>query len=781
MVKVKTKKPREGINKANHSMNPDRVKGQGGSNMRDKSTIRRLQMYRNFKPKRDRRGKIVQPAPFQSRLPSGSVARVEPKQTLVGNTRVVTQNALQTFQEELGKVMRDPYKVVMRQTQLPVTLLNETAKHARVHLLDTESFESTFGKKSIRKRPNMKVADMETLLAGVEASNSKYDVSKDSDLVTEVQDMKDEPLEVVFKAGQSKRVWNELYKVIDSSDVVVQVLDARDPLGTRCYQVEEYLRKEKPHKHLIFVLNKVDLIPVWVTKKWVAILSQDHPTMAFHASLTNPFGKGALINLLRQFGKLHQDHKQISVGFIGYPNTGKSSIINALRSKKVCNVAPIAGETKVWQYVTLMKRIYLVDCPGVVYPTASTPTDCVLKGVVRVEYVKAPEDYVAPMLDRIKPEYVKRTYKIEDWKNHEDFLEQVARKSGKLLKGGEPDISTVAKMVLNDFVRGKIPYFTKPPGSEGEGVDEKPCDKQEEKIPSEPVSEKPKVKQNLRKIQVDAEYVGEDVKDEDLSDGESDSELEREAEVEEEEGEATAAGRMPETAAETVSPPDREQQPSNSKGRQPVGNDQRAQTGHSDINKSSVKGKKSRKMVKQTESSVNSKQRKKSGKRNSHTPPDMEETSKRRNVHVDKNTGISMNITSGSSLVSCDNAVSQSAAVRSVEYRSSTSGNFRILDQTTTSTTDEAAPMKEINYDSKFFGCKVKQTGQVAVVEVVPVDKSKSDQRKRSTGRRADEKDNSLPSISSREKRKLARQERSKKIGVHFYKNTDVKNRSFRR
>lgn len=54
-------------------------------------------------------------------------------------------------------------------------------------------------------------------------------------------------------------------QVIDSSDVVVQVLDARDPLGTRCYQIERYMKKEKPHKHLIFVLNKVDLIPVWVT------------------------------------------------------------------------------------------------------------------------------------------------------------------------------------------------------------------------------------------------------------------------------------------------------------------------------------------------------------------------------------------------------------------------------------------------------------------------------------------------------------------------------------
>nr|KAF6378228.1 G protein nucleolar 2 [Myotis myotis] len=153
-------------------------------------------------------------------------------------------------------------------------------------------------------------------------------------------------------------------------------------MGTRCPHIETYLKKGKPWKHLIFVLNKCDLVPTWATKRWVAVLSQDYPTLAFHASLTNPFGKGAFIQLLRQFGKLHTDKKQISVGFIGYPNVGKSSVINTLRSKKVCNVAPIAGETKVWQDITLMCGLFLIDCPGVVYPCEDSETDIVLKGVV---------------------------------------------------------------------------------------------------------------------------------------------------------------------------------------------------------------------------------------------------------------------------------------------------------------------------------------------------------------------------------------------------------------
>jgi nuclear GTP-binding protein len=173
-----------------------------------------------------------------------------------------------------------------------------------------------------------------------------------------------------------------------------------------------------------------------------------------------------LINLLRQFSKLHADKKQISVGLVGYPNTGKSSIINTLKSKKVCNVAPIPGETKVWQYITLMKRIYLIDCPGVVYGSSDdSETEIILKGVVRVENLPQPEEHIPAVLERVKKEYLSKTYSISEWEDHVDFLTQIAKKSGKLLKGGEADLGTVAKMVLNDWIRGRIPFYSIPPNT----------------------------------------------------------------------------------------------------------------------------------------------------------------------------------------------------------------------------------------------------------------------------------------------------------------------------
>eukprot|EP00878_Enallax_costatus_P006471 GHUV01006783.1.p1 GENE.GHUV01006783.1~~GHUV01006783.1.p1 ORF type:complete len:632 (+),score=243.18 GHUV01006783.1:348-2243(+) len=422
-------------------------------------------MY-NTRAIRDRKGKIIHEDLQSKELPT---TRIQPDRRWFGNTRVIGQKQLEQFREEMSSKINDSYTVLLREKKLPLQLLEDPerkvgGKQKRADLLGTQPFSDTFGPSRKRKKPKLSVEGYADLVQTAANSEQQFQ-SKAAGPQGDFEEFKDAARDAIFEKGQSKRIWGELYKVLDSSDVVIQVLDARDPEGTRCKFLEQHIRKNARHKHLLLLLNKCDLVPAWVTKRWLHHLSREYPTLAFHASITNAFGKGALLSLLRQLARLRSDKQAISVGFIGYPNVGKSSVINALRTKKVCKTAPIPGETKVWQYITLMKRIFLIDCPGVVYHgTKDSESDAVLKGVVRVEGLEDATQHVQQVLERVKPEYLKRAYRITSWTDSDDFLAQLARSTGKLLKGGDPDLNTAARIVLYDWQRGKIPFYTLPPG-----------------------------------------------------------------------------------------------------------------------------------------------------------------------------------------------------------------------------------------------------------------------------------------------------------------------------
>ncbi|KAK1582408.1 hypothetical protein Q3G72_014654 [Acer saccharum] len=469
MAKTTREKKTNMSGKPKHSLDVNRTDGKAGT--RTASTVRRLKMY-NTRPKRDRKGKILHHELQSKELPS---TRIQPDRRWFGNTRVVNQKELEFFRDELQSRMSSSYNVILREKKLPFSLLNDHQKQARVHLLDTQPFKDAFGPTTKRKRPKLLATDYESLIKRADGSQDafeeKYGASTSAE-GTEEDGFRDLVRHTMFEKGQSKRIWGELYKVIDSSDVVVQVLDARDPQGTRCYHLEKHLKEHCTHKHMILLLNKCDLIPAWATKGWLRVLSKEYPSLAFHASVTKSFGKGSLLSVLRQFARLKSDKQAISVGFIGYPNVGKSSVINTLRTKNVCKVAPIPGETKVWQYIALTKRIFLIDCPGVVYQNSDTETDIVLKGVVRVTNLADASEHIGEVLKRVKKEHLQRAYKIKNWVDDNDFLFQLCKSSGKLLKGGEPDLTTAAKMILHDWQRGKIPFFVPPPKLEDKSSEE---------------------------------------------------------------------------------------------------------------------------------------------------------------------------------------------------------------------------------------------------------------------------------------------------------------------
>lgn len=409
---------------------------------RSKSRANLTNMYNN-KPKHSAYGEILRPAHFQSKR--SKVAVIPPNFKLFTSTRTINMNEITEEKE------KSTYEVLIKKGQIPFSILSERKGKRKIVYRD------------INKTKKIKVEDFlfNKVKSTEEKENQENGKESTKNGQRDAKDLDDIREEDIQRPGRSKRIWNELYKVLDTSDVIIHVLDGRYPKMFLCNQIIDYVKKNE-HKNLILVINKVDLIPTTVTKKNLEILSKQFPTVAMHSkSLSNFYGKNNLMNLLRQYKKIFK--KTISVGFVGYPNTGKSSIINVLLNKKSTKTAPLAGETKNWQQVKLDKGIYLFDSPGIIdakdkfLKEGDLEFSAVLMGAVRVEKVKNPEIYVLELLEHAK-DGLEKKYKMKIT-NNDTFLDELSKKMGKLNKNGEGDIHLVSKMVLNDWVQGKIPFW----------------------------------------------------------------------------------------------------------------------------------------------------------------------------------------------------------------------------------------------------------------------------------------------------------------------------------
>lgn len=268
-VHKREKKAKPAASSSSSSSEPKRpgnLKLKGENFFRDAKKVKRLNMYKEGRAKHNARGDVVREATFQStEIPN---ARIQPDRRWFNSTRVISQDALINFREAMNEKKDDPYQFIMRKNKLPMSLLEEKTHVPTVKIVETESFQHTFGPKSQRKKPTLSISSLEELASSTEDSLKRYEdkLEEDAENAAHLEDgVSTQVKEAIFHKGTSKRIWNELYKVIDSSDVIIHVLDARDPVGTRCLSVQEYLKKEAPHKHLIYVLNKCDLVPNWVT------------------------------------------------------------------------------------------------------------------------------------------------------------------------------------------------------------------------------------------------------------------------------------------------------------------------------------------------------------------------------------------------------------------------------------------------------------------------------------------------------------------------------------
>ncbi|KAG1772037.1 P-loop containing nucleoside triphosphate hydrolase protein [Suillus occidentalis] len=263
-----------------------------------------------------------------------------------------------------------------------------------------------------------------------------------------------------------------LHKVIDQSDIVILVLDARDPEGCRSRLVEEEVRRrESEGKKLVFVLNKIDLVSKENAQQWLRYLRHSTPTLPFRSASSNQrsnLSSTTAPGLMRLLKAFKPSSQSITVGVVGFPNVGKSSLINSLKRSKACAVAAQPGHTKDLQSVQLERGIKIVDSPGVVFDEdessdSSQKGSILLRNVVKVEDIEDPIAVVEEILARTEHETLQKLYNLPQFSSTLEFLTMLALNSGRLLKGGTPDLLSAARHVLMDWNHQKIPYFSVPP------------------------------------------------------------------------------------------------------------------------------------------------------------------------------------------------------------------------------------------------------------------------------------------------------------------------------
>ncbi|XP_061639926.1 guanine nucleotide-binding protein-like 3-like protein isoform X2 [Phyllopteryx taeniolatus] len=284
-----------------------------------------------------------------------------------------------------------------------------------------------------------------------------------------------------------KAYYREFKKVVEAADVILEILDARDPLGCRCPEVEQAVIQSGTNKKIVLVLNKIDLVSKEIVAKWIKYLRNEFPTVAFkastqqqsqnlkrsHVSVTQAttellsssacIGAECLMKLLGNYCRNLDIKTAITVGVVGFPNVGKSSLINSLKRTRACNVGATPGVTKCLQEVHLDKHIKLLDCPGIVMATSTTDAAMILRNCVKIEQLVDPLSPVEAILRRCNKAQILQHYGVPDFHTALEFLALLARRQGKLRKGGLPDTDKAAKSILMDWTGGRISYFTHPP------------------------------------------------------------------------------------------------------------------------------------------------------------------------------------------------------------------------------------------------------------------------------------------------------------------------------
>ena len=301
-------------------------------------------------------------------------------------------------------------------------------------------------------------------------------------------------------------VWKQLWMTVDKAQLLFQIVDGRNPLYYRCPDLEKYIKEVDPNKQSILIVNKADLMNKGIRKNWADYFKSNYIKYVFFSATTELekiekgendnseeidesdyriFTRNDLVQYMKEEGEKisknenDKNKNTLMVGFIGYPNVGKSSIINVLMKIKKTGVASMPGRTKHYQTLFLPpepnlniaeKNICLIDCPGLIFPSfTSSKADMLVNGIYPIDTLSDIYNPIQIIINRIPPKILCNYYKIvlPDIFSAKQFLQIIAKKRGFYTGNGLPEEAKTAKLVLKDYVSGKLLYcYLRPDYSE---------------------------------------------------------------------------------------------------------------------------------------------------------------------------------------------------------------------------------------------------------------------------------------------------------------------------
>lgn len=319
-------------------------------------------------------------------------------------------------------------------------------------------------------------------------------------------------------------VWKQLWRVVERSDLVVQIVDARDPLLFRSVDLERYVKEIDERKQNLLLVNKADLLTRKQRITWAKYFISRGISFTFYSALranqllelekeTSEFDQERMVQIddeVTEDEDIDDEVKEkisilsidqleelfltkapseplteplpgkkpiLQIGLVGYPNVGKSSTINSLVGAKKVSVSSTPGKTKHFQTIMLSDSVMLCDCPGLVFPNfAYNKGELVCNGVLPIDQLR---DYVGPsnlVAQRIPKYYLEAIYGIHIQTRTkeeggdgvtptgQELLVAYARARGYMTQGfGSADESRASRYILKDYVNGKLLYINPPP------------------------------------------------------------------------------------------------------------------------------------------------------------------------------------------------------------------------------------------------------------------------------------------------------------------------------